>query len=105
MAYNKTINVDEKKLRQAADEISSFSESYSANLIRLERCLTQLSSFWSGPAEQAYVQTLTRDLEDLRDLGKIFSDLAANYRFACNEYDKNAHKTFDIVSALKIQGE
>lgn len=105
MAENKNINVDEKKLRQTADKISSSSESYNANLNRLEKCLAQLPSFWSGPAEQAYTQTLMYDLEDLRELGEIFSNLAANYRFACNEYEKIAHKTLDIVSALKIQGE
>lgn len=105
MAENKIISVDEKKLRQTADKISSSSESYNANLSRLEKCIAQLPSFWSGPAEQAYAQTLMQDLEDLRELGEIFSELAADYRFACNEYEKTAHKTFDVVSALKIQGE
>ena len=105
MADNKIINVEEKKLRQVANQISSSSESYNANLIRLEKCLVQLPSFWSGPAEQAYVQTLMLDISDLRDLGKNFSDLAANYRFACDEYEKTAHRTLDIVSALNIQEE
>ena len=102
MSNIKAITVDELGLRQTVYSITEQSEGFKADLKSLFACVEEMSGFWSGTAAKAYAANLSSDFKQLGMISAIFSELADNYRFALNEYEKNTRRTMDVVSALKI---
>ncbi len=102
MTENRMIAVDESGLRRLTDSITEQAEGFIADLKNLEQCISELRGFWSGSAADAYAAGLSENRDQLEKVSAVFSELAENYNFALNEYEKNARRTDDIVRALKI---
>ena len=93
---------DTAKLRQLTNSIAEQAEGFAADAERLKECLERLQVFWKSEAATAYAVSLSEDMNLIEAISAVFSELAGNYRYALNEYEKSACRTMDIISALKI---
>ena len=96
------IPVDEESLRRTSCGITEQSELFEANLKQLAQCMEDLSAFWSGVSARTFADTFACDLEELESVSAVFRKLSQDYRFALDEYEKNARRAMEITSALRI---
>lgn len=102
MTENKVIDIDESRLKNAAHIISEQSEGFRKDLDSLYRLFEELPSFWSGEAANAFLTNMSADFDELESVNAVFTELAENYRFAVNEYERRAYRTMEVVRALNI---
>lgn len=96
------ITTDEALLRQTAERLAEQSDGLAADCRSFSACISELTAFWEGEAERQYIASLSDDTEELFALSEVCKKLAEDYSFAADEYERNARRTEELVSALHI---
>ena len=94
------ITVDTQSLRADCSALTDNAESFSRLLKELEECFSGLRVFWKGEALEHYLESLAKDLESLHAVDVVLKKLAEDYRFASDEYEKNAQTAEEIIKSV-----
>ena len=95
------IIVDPAKLRNVSSIISSQKDEYQRLYMKLFQIVDNLSTYWEGKDNQAFISHIQHFEGDLRKIAIIMSQYSEFLSNSANAYSTTQNELFDEVNRLR----